>query len=56
MAGSELITVGNCVRLPESELARSVERLGGWGIESVIINDSMGRMLGWHQPSPENQP
>lgn len=46
MADRELITVGNYVRLAEAELAQSV--LDDGGIESVIIDDNMGRMLGWN--------
>jgi len=46
MADRELITVGNYVRLSEVELAQSV--LQDSGIESVIIDDNMGRMLGWN--------
>jgi hypothetical protein len=46
MADREPITVGNYVRLSEAELAQSV--LDDGGIESVIIDDNMGRMLGWN--------
>jgi len=46
MADGELITVGNYVRLPEAELAQSVLHHGG--VESFIIDDNMGRMLGWN--------
>ena len=44
MADGELITVGNYVGLPEAELAQSV--LHDAGVESVIIDDNIGRMLG----------
>lgn len=46
MADSELTTVGNYILLAEAELAQSF--LDNNGIESVIIDDNMGRMLGWN--------
>ena len=46
MADGELITVGNYLGLPEVELAQSV--LHDSGVESVIIDDNIGRMLGWN--------
>ena len=45
MAGPELITVGNYVLLYEAELAQSV--LDDAGIESVLLDDNVGRMLPW---------
>lgn len=46
MADSELITVGNYFLLSEAELVQSLLEDGG--IKSVIIDDNMGRMLGWN--------
>lgn len=46
MAESELITVGNYIRLAEAELAQGL--LDEAGIESVIIDDNVGRMIGWN--------
>lgn len=40
-----LITVGNYAFLPEAELAQGI--LYEAGIESVLLDDNMGRMLSW---------
>lgn len=45
MSGPELITVGNYVLLYEAELAQSI--LQDAGIESVLLDDNIGRMLAW---------
>jgi hypothetical protein len=42
----DLITIGNYTFLSEAELARGI--LDDAGIESVLIDDNMGRMLGWN--------
>lgn len=46
MPDTDLITVGNYISLPEAELVRGI--LDEAGIESVLIDDNMGRMLGWN--------
>ena len=45
MADVELITVGNYSGLPEAELAQGV--LDAAGIESVLVDENVGRMLTW---------
>lgn len=46
MADSEAITVGNYFLLTEAELVQGLLEDGG--IKSVIIDDNVGRMLGWN--------
>lgn len=45
MADVELITVGNYSGLPEAELAQGI--LDTAGIESVLVDENVGRMLTW---------
>ena len=45
MPDSDLITVGNYTFLPEAELAQGI--LDDVGIESVLLDDNVGRMLSW---------
>jgi len=45
MPNAELITVGNYASLPEAQLAQGI--LDDAGIESVLLDDNMGRMLSW---------
>src|SRR5512140_797844 len=46
MADHEVITVGNYVRLPDAELAQGI--LDNALIESFLLDENMGRMLGWN--------
>ena|SRR5579859_5929574 len=46
MPDPDFITVGNYIWLPEAELAQGV--LDDAGIESFLIDENMGRMLGWN--------
>lgn len=45
MPDPDFITVGNYTSLPEAELAQGI--LEEAGIESVLLDDNMGRMLSW---------
>ena len=45
MPDVELITVGNYSGLPEAELAQGI--LDSAGIESVLVDENVGRMLTW---------
>jgi len=45
MSDPGLITVGNYSFLPEAELAQGI--LDDAGIESVLLEDNMGRMISW---------
>ena len=45
MADIELVTVGNYSGLPEAELAQGI--LDAAGIESVLVDENVGRMLTW---------
>jgi|SRR6185437_7089336 len=45
MPDVELITVGNYSGLPEAELAQGI--LNAAGIESVLVDENVGRMLPW---------
>ena len=45
MPDSDLITIGNYTFLPEAELAQGI--LDDVGIESVLLDDNVGRMLSW---------
>ena len=45
MPDPDLITVGNYTSVPEAEIAQSI--LDAAGIESVLLDDNMGRMLSW---------
>ena len=45
MPDAELITVGNYTSLPEAEIAQGI--LDDAGVESVLLDDNMGRMLSW---------
>ena len=45
MSDRDLITVGNYTSLPEVELAQGI--LDDAGIDSVLVDDNVGRMLAW---------
>jgi hypothetical protein len=45
MAESELITVGVYTQLPEAEIVQGI--LYDAGIESVLVDGNVGRMLTW---------
>lgn len=45
MPDGDFITVGNYASLPEAEIAHGM--LDDAGIESVLLDDNMGRMLSW---------
>lgn len=45
MPDPHFIIVGNYTSLPEAEIAQGI--LDNAGIESVLLDDNMGRMLSW---------
>jgi len=45
MPEGDLITIGNYASLLEAEIAQGI--LDDAGIESVLLDDNMGRMLSW---------